>query len=319
MPANARTDESGSRFYEWAPEGQDPVSVLSVTTVRKLCGAPPNLVNWMIANIINSASGTYQVERIGPRGGIKKGYEADGPFPGEFVKRLLATEGADKQLEDVRRWLRESAERPRDIAAMRGTIVHEAIERDDLEPDTERVRYLFEQEGRERGRKTALTVTDDDVLFVQHTLRQYRHFADTEPGAILLAERQCWNLTLGYAGSFDALREVEFEGEMVRAVIDYKTASDTYTDNVAQVHGYLLAEFIGNDGVIDEQATELLSSATHGGILHLRPDGWSLHLFPVMPEVAQAFVGSVMLARLLADHEQPHRLFAETRSGKAEI
>ena len=84
-----------------------------------------------------------------------------------------------------------------------------------------------------------------------------------------------------------------------------------------QVHGYLGCEFAGSSGVRDDRVTDLLGKAVHGGLVHLRPDGWRLARFSFNPEVMQAFVGSVMLARFIADYDKPDHLFNSVDSGRA--
>src|SRR3990172_8893963 len=127
-PRNASLDGAGFRFYEWREPGLEPVRVLSVTSIRRLAGVSHYLVEWQLGNVVRLACGIRKVTRIGPRGGVKEVYVQDGPFPGEFVRRLLDAKGEEKLLEEVRKWLRSTADEPRDVAAVRGSVVHKMIE-----------------------------------------------------------------------------------------------------------------------------------------------------------------------------------------------
>lgn len=317
MPENARTDDQGLRWYRWEPtDGSPPTDVLSVTSVRKACGVSINLVNWQIANIINAASGTRRVEKIGPRGGVKQVYRPDGEFPGEFTRQLIATGGEEAAIARVRGWLKDAGDSPRDTAAMRGTIVHAAIERNEAEPSTEWIRQEYEHEAESRRRRSKLIVTDDDINFIKRCAEQYGDFRQQVPLVILASESQLWNLSLGVAGSADAIGGIAGEPGLI--IFDWKTSAGLHADQVCQVTGYMQMEFAGANGVKDEAVTAMLSQVTRGGLVHIRPDGWSLHLFPFMTEVALAFTGSVLLARLLADHGDPKALFTESRSGKVD-
>lgn len=341
MPDDARTDSAGLRWYRWTPaDGSEPTDVLSVTSIRKACGVNNNLVNWQLGNLVTAATGTRVVERVGPRGGVKKVYQPDGEFPGEFVRRLIETEGAEEKIKAVRGWLRKAADEPRDAAAIRGTVVHKALEEDALSPDAPWIATQYRNEARSRDRAKAPEPTDDDVMFIRRSVGQYRAFREDVPFVILAREPQLWNLSLGYAGSADvigylvtpfdidyyhtadAIAEAIARGDTDNltgtfCILDYKTAAGIYTDNVLQVTGYLACEFAGSGGVVDEYVTNLLPRLTHGGLLHIRPDGWSLHMFPFRHEVMQAYAGSVMLARFLADYDRADHLFSDTKAGRA--
>jgi hypothetical protein len=156
MPKNASINGDGFRMYRWpgvtaahaaewmghlidsgvpsdeavqrATLAMDPTDVLSVTSIRKLAGENFMLVQWQIGNVVNLAMGVRKQTTIGPRGGVKEVYVKDGPFPGEFVTRMMETRGTTDKLDDVRRWLKSTADEPRDVAAVRGTVVHKLIE-----------------------------------------------------------------------------------------------------------------------------------------------------------------------------------------------
>jgi hypothetical protein len=141
MPANATINGDGFRVYAW-PGGHsdlhrqfnatEEARVLSVTSIRNLCGTPFQLVNWQISNVVNVATGQRKAEwrdySKSKRGRLVKGYRKDGTFPGEFVTRMIGTRGGEDAISEVREYLKLSAEEPRDVAAVRGSVVHKMIE-----------------------------------------------------------------------------------------------------------------------------------------------------------------------------------------------
>lgn len=362
-PKDASIAGNGFRWYEWAEEGKEPIRVLSVTSIRKLCGEPFNLVMWQIANIVNAATGMTKRIKIGPRGGRQETYVSDGWKPGEslppFVK-LLSSAETQKDLDAARAWLQTAGERPRDTAAIRGTIVHESIE---LNVATERIDedYMIAAVDRLSARdrtkvKKLGGITDDDVAFVKACNAQFWDMRLWVPFVILAKEPQVWNLTAGYAGSADVLlwflgdfdaagrftalpgmtpsviRELQRKadkGQITQALIaetgghvtlgDWKTAKGVYTDNVVQVTAYLAAEFVGSNGVIDQRLTDILTAAAEAAIIHIRPDGWSVHFVNFETHVLRAFLGSVAFARFLATYQEPTELFTYSVSGAAEL
>jgi hypothetical protein len=189
----------------------------------------------------------------------------------------------------------------------------------------------------ERDRKRARSgVQDQDVLFVRNSVRQYWDMRRSYPFVIIAREVQCFNLEAGYAGSFDALVWVlpegmtespvkadaitvetvkQYGGELV--LLDWKTSKGVYTDQVIQLTAYLSAEFVGSDGVIDHRLTDLLLATRRGGLVHIRPNGWSIHLFKYRPDVVRAFLGSVAFARFLATFPEPTGLFTDIVAGES--
>lgn len=215
-PADAFNADGGVRMYAW-PGGDtdlnrkygavEPVNVLSVTSIRKLCGESYNLVNWQIANVVNVATGMRRIEWIGPRGGHNKGYAKDGDFPGQFITKLLATEGNEELLKKARTWLRETAEEPRDLPAIRGTMIHEAIELN-IPLDAVTDAYITTAIARlsERDRKKVKNgLRPEDIPFIKHAMKQYWDMRAHVAYVVIAREPQIWNLTAGYAGSLDVL------------------------------------------------------------------------------------------------------------------
>lgn len=235
MPRNATVSGDGFRIYQWAgateahanewgahllalgePEddvairvarAQEPTDVLSVTSIKSLAGENFMLVNWKISNVVNLAMGVRKQVRIGPRGGVKEVYVKDGPFPGEFVTRMIESRGAQDKIDDHRRWLRQQADEPRDIAAVRGSVVHKMIEMNATldKLDETLIRKFFAQQWAEEKRKVKPEVIDEDIHFVENAMRQYWTMREHVPFVIIAQEPQVWNLEAGYAGSFDVL------------------------------------------------------------------------------------------------------------------
>ena len=363
-PRNASIGADNFRYYQWTCLKHDPnsgpgsdvcgecgrveanMNVLSVTSIRKLNGIPFNLANWMVSNVIHASMGTMQQVRIGPRGGVKKVNVVE-QSPSDFVVMMhdayarATAAGHDsitaEDIARIRAWLRDKSDRPRDQAAVRGSTVHKAIELGvtAAEATPAWVEQAFANE------RYVSAVVDDDVNFVKNCLIQHANMRSDVPYVILGREVQCWNLTHGYAGTFDCLlwmlpswtpfeaverwqtfadagqvdlREVTRVGGTL-VLGDYKTSGDTYTDNVIQLTAYLTAEFVGHDGIRDERMTDLLTAALEGCIIHIRPNGWALHYFPFREDVLRAFLGSCALARFLAAFPKPQPLFSSSVTG----
>lgn len=381
-PKNATVRGDGFRMYQW-PGGDtvlnrrwnatEAADLLSVTSIRSLAGEPFQLVNWKISNVVNLAMGVRRATRIGPRGGIKQVYVKDGPFPGEFVTRMVESRGGQESLDETRKWLRSTADEPRDIAAVRGTVVHKLIELNapmDL-VDEDLVRNRFALQWAEEKRKVKPDVTEEDVHFVVNAMRQYWDMRAHVSFVIVAQEPQVYNLTAGYGGSADAIiwflgrfegtwdgnpehekeyhfvplpgyepwteegragiarwqkaadkrtltaeQVVEVGGQL--AVGDWKTSAGVYTSHVVQTEAYMSAEFIAEDGKIDERLSNILKAALLGLVIHIRPNQWAVDVFEWRADIMRAFLGSVAFARFLALHKYPDDLFITKMTGTAE-
>lgn len=354
-PQDASISADGFRFYRWDDGDNDPTDVLSVTSIRKLCGEPFTLVNWQLANVIDVAMGTQKRPAIGKKGQVLKGKFTNVPtqWPSEFVQRYLdasvmrddlddddgvMTTWADKEkLETLRKWLRAQADEPRNMAARRGTIVHAAIEynikTDQVERDWVESEFANLSK-RDRDRATE-GVTFEDIDFIRDSVRWYWDMRDKVPFVIIAREPQVWNLTAGYAGSADALvwvlpkvhpQSLPKPDQITQALIeevggytvllDWKTSKGVYTDHVVQVHAYLGAEFVGSNGVKDERLTEILRATMKGGLVHIRPEGWDISYVDFREDVMYAFLGSCAFARFLGRFPEPQALFTSTINSK---
>jgi len=359
-PRNTSSDAQGFRWYGWrcaegpgcpcgAPPGEE-VRVLSVTSIRRLAGLSFQLVEWQLANMANLATGlrraTWRDYSKSKRGRLVEGYRPDGPFPGEFVTRVLDTNGDQAALDEVRKWLRSTADAPRDVAAVRGSVVHKLIELnvalDRLTDDI--IRARFDDELQSEKRKVKPVIIDEDITFVRDCMANYWDMRRNVPFVILGQETQCWNLTAGYAGSADVLAwflpdgaaeedRKHWQSQASKGLVtadtiakvggtvalgDWKTSKSVVTDHVIQMHAYLAAEFIGTDGKRDARLTALLEGMMEAVLFHIRPDGWEVDFVDFRRDVLRGFLGSVAFARLLATYPRPNELFTRSLSGRAE-
>lgn len=341
-PQNASVNGDGFRFYRWQEAGSDEsYDLLSVTSIRKLCGEQYSLVNWQLNNLMDTVMGTVKRPAIGKRGGPLKGKNIYVPeeYPSEFVERYLASDASQPKLDELRKWAREQADQPRNIAAMRGTIVHAAIEKNVQWTRIERpwVEAEFENLSAKDKARAKAGVTDADVAFVRRAVANYWDMRQKVPFVIIAREPQVFNLSMGYGGSADALAWFLPEGHDGRdlpkahqlnlktiqsiggftAVGDWKTSQGIYTDQVVQCHAYGAGEFVGEDGVINRRLTDILQSTQRGVLFHIRPEKWATHMFDFSEPVFRAFAGSVAFARFLAEYPRAEKLFIENHSGSA--
>lgn len=336
------------RFYRYTdPDTGEQADLLSVTSIRSLCGEGYQLVNWKMANLADAALGTMKRTVIGPRGGVKEVRQV-WEYPSEFARMYADADGQQGRIDDLRRWLREQADEPRNIAAVRGTLSHKAIETNVAWDRIERpyVESAFATLSQRDRKKVKRAVSDEDVSFIRNTVRHYWAMRAEVPMLILAREVRVVNLSVGYAGTFDALvwlwgyiTSDGFEPMSDAAIadatrmkadkvtladinriggtlvlLDWKTSKGIHTDQVVQAHAYLAAEFAVAMRR-DARVTDLLNAAMFGGLVHLRPNGWALHLFPYEEEAVRAFLGSVAFARFLAKYPEPTAIFAATLRG----
>lgn len=281
-PRNAYIDpESGLRFYTY--QGRN---LPSVTSVRQMAGVPHGLMNWMISQMLDRACGRILKDEAGKEVGWEPGQT-------DVLVAMLERERKPRErvveknrIREARKWLREATTEERDRAAQKGTDIHRAAEHNVLPED----------------------VPEE----IRAKLRQYYSWLEDSGATILLKERQVFNLTLGYAGSFDLI--CRFPNGQVW-IVDLKTGKGTYSDHVLQQVAYLMAEFVGQDDAIDEEATELLHRVTGVAILHLQDDGWSFKELDVDQRTWEAFRGLLAFATWTADHSTAESFTAVAHEG----
>ncbi|MCI0347241.1 MAG: PD-(D/E)XK nuclease family protein [Chloroflexi bacterium] len=195
--------------------------------------------------------------------------------------------GDPAQVKVVRHELRVAATEERDKAAALGSAVHSAIE---------------------AGKP--LTEVGADVAPKVRMELDWRERSGVE---ILAREIQVWNLAVGYAGSVDLLARFP-DGSIW--VIDNKTGSGVYADHLLQLLPYLMAEFVGEDDVVDERLTALLRQATGIALLHLEDDAWEFRSLRATPEAWAAFRGLLSFAMWQASHTEVDDVTLATRKVK---
>ena len=193
----------------------------------------------------------------------------------------------DSTPEATATWLRQAANKERDKAANLGTRVHDAA-----------------AEG-----KTLDKVGADVAPF----LLQYRRWIADSGVEIICVEKQVFNLSVGYAGTFDMLGRMPKTGEVW--LIDLKTGKGTYPEHALQLEAYARAEFVGEDDILDLRSTEALRSVKGRAVLHLRPDGWTFKVIPASDNTWVAFRGLLAFARWVAAHPNLDGLVSATKAG----
>lgn len=197
-----------------------------------------------------------------------------------------ATDAA--QLQVLRSRLRSAATAERDAAAALGTAVHDAA-------------------------ATGRAIADVDPE-LQPRLRQFYSWQEASRAEVLASEFQVWNLTVGYAGTVDAL--IRFPNGQVW-LVDYKTSKGTYSEHALQLVAYRMAEFAGADNVIDEDLTALLRSVSGIALLHLADDGWEFQAVRLDQETWMAFCGLLEFAVWMATHPNVGSVLVGKRNGSA--
>lgn len=203
----------------------------------------------------------------------------------ELTERLAG--GDPGQLKAVRQELRSAATAQRDKAADLGTAVHDAAAR----------------------RLSPLEVPPE----VAPRLRQYLDWLSVSGAEILATERQVWNLALGYAGSFDLLVRLR-DGSI--HLVDLKTGKGTYPEYALQLFAYAMAEFVGEDDVVDERVTELLHAVKGMAVLHLTDTGWEYIALRPDPATWSAFRGLLAFAVWMATHQDMASVTLALRAGR---
>ncbi len=109
--------------------------------------------------------------------------------------------------------------------------------------------------------------------------RHFLDFLDTVRPELVHAEDVCWNDTVGYAGSFDAILRVRLgptgaldpDGVPQLLVVDWKTSRDTYPEVALQLSAYRHAERIIHADGSEEPMPVVYGAA----VLHITDQGWS--------------------------------------------
>ena len=232
----------------------------SVTSIRRLIGMPFTLHNWTLSQVIDRAVTDHEL--IGAMLSRPR-------RPRERVRDANV-------IKEVRQHLRKAATEERDLAGDRGTRAHDAI-------------------------ATGLAPNQVDPDVFGHVV-QFQDFMRTKMAQIIWSERQVWNLTYGYAGTGDALMLLppdQRHSQPWVCMVDYKTSKGVYIDHAIQLMAYSLGEFVGENGIVDQVATDWLMQADGMAILHLSENEWEWIEVRNDPTIFQGFLGSLTFARFL--------------------
>lgn len=210
---------------------------------------------------------------------IKRAIEENATF-----QRMLADKTDPKA---IATWLRQSANKERDAAADLGTRIHDAA-----------------QQG---------MTLDKAPADVAPFLHWYYEWVSDSKIDIKLTERQVWNEAIGYAGTFDMLGVMRNQYWL----IDLKTGKGTYPEHALQLEAYARGEFVGEDDVIDQPATDMLQQVSGRAVLHLRPDGYSFKIIPAREDTWIAFRGLLAFARWQYANPVIDGLVSATKERKA--
>lgn len=176
-----------------------------------------------------------------------------------------------KRIAEAKTWLRAAATEERDAAGERGTSVHEAI-------------------------AAGLAPTDRSLPGeVVPFLTQWYDFLAQTKATVVASEKQVFSLRHGYAGTIDLI--LEWLHRLL--LVDLKTSKGLYLDHAIQVVGYAMADFVGEDNVVDTDLTDKLHAVDGLALLHLRADGWELVEINATPDLFAAFTGSLAFARFV--------------------
>jgi menaquinone-dependent protoporphyrinogen IX oxidase len=113
-------------------------------------------------------------------------------------------------------------------------------------------------------------------------VRWFQEFLDQVQPRFLYLEETVWSDAFGYAGSFDAVAEID--GEIVG--IDWKTSKAVYESVALQLSAYRFADRI----ILAETGESVPMPQWSGGaVLHVRAEGWQLVKVACGPDVFEHF------------------------------
>lgn len=182
------------------------------------------------------------------------------------------------RIKETKSWLRSAATEKRDKAADRGIGVHEAIALG-LSPDDP-------------------SLTPDVVPYMWQWVYAKRELGIT----VHYSERQIWSLK-GYAGTIDLLVTIAALANR-KFLLDTKTSAGVYIDHAVQLVAYAASDWIGENDIVDQVATDMLHTVDGMGVLHLGPDKWELVEIEPSAKLFAAFDGSLIYARFMLEHHE---------------
>lgn len=252
-PLGATTSLSGARFYTDPETGQRPDSV---TTCLGMI-AKPAIAPWYAKE-----SGLRVVNEWDTLCGMMDG-SIKYTSPAGRVTRPYTHD-------EIAKWVARAAPDKRDAAGVRGSAIHKVAE--------------LESEGR------AHEVGEDVYDMYWPYIDGYRQFVSDYEVTFVSTETTFMNLTVGYAGSADAIVNTWSHPD-VPIILDWKTSKNgPYNEWAYQVAAYANAEFIlVRDGSVIRRAPMPEVSKERGMVVRLTPEGYEVHEFGKIIPMAVAF------------------------------
>lgn len=192
------------------------------------------------------------------------------------------------RIKETKTWLRAASTEERDRAGDLGTRVHDHA-----------------------VRRVPIVDADPDVAAKLH---QFYDWQSTTGAEIIAVERQVWNLSLGYAGTFDLLCRMP-DGTI--RLVDLKTGKGTYTEHAMQCMAYTMAEFVGEDNVIDVELTGLLLTVNDMSLLHLGDESWHEQMIEPTMDLFKAFQGLLTFSVFAYKYQEIDDLVVDEVTGSA--
>jgi hypothetical protein len=183
---------------------------------------------------------------------------------------LIADMRRSSNVNDTVRWVTSEARRTRDAAASVGTDVHaycDAIA---------------------RGEKP------DVPPPYQPYLNAFRAWLDATGPRIVTSEQMGVNLTLGYAGTFDLIYELDGK----RWLVDIKTSTGVYAETAGQLAAYSKFEWLGKP---DDATRYPMPVCSKFAVLHLRPGVCRLVEMRPTTQTWDMFKGALAVSRWVHD------------------
>jgi hypothetical protein len=167
------------------------------------------------------------------------------------LARMIATEGDEEAIKQ----LAAKGTLKRDAAATFGTLVHAMVADAPQSPQ--------EASG-------ALETPQEALPYLE---AWYRFLGRSEGLEVISSEHAIFNLTEGYAGTYDFLARWHCKDhESCRWLFDVKSGKQSYGDWALQLEGYRHGEFVS---LPNDPVRYPMPWADHVAVLHLRPDKYS--------------------------------------------
>jgi hypothetical protein len=138
-----------------------------------------------------------------------------------------------------------------------------------------------------KGDATLPVLTEEELPYVE----RFRDFVAEWSPSYVEAEASVFSRTYGYAGTLDAI--VEVDGK--RCVVDYKTGKSVWPEVALQLAAYANADFIGRQ----DGSESPIPKCRHGYVLHLRPEKYELIPVDISGPVFDTFLSALDMHRWL--------------------